>query len=370
MTARRRADATWGPRRARAVVYPRAVKRPCRFEIAARRSAVLGLLAVSTPCLTGCGGGEGTGDTGTAAAPAQRAPAPPADATPASDGVTASRPDVEGTLAAAAAGEPQALVEMLRRSHGQVRDGLGAHRLEAATHFEIDPVDPPPALPPEDARFSPPREVHDQLDLVWLPTDDVDQPRFSLRQRNEHDRGREVVAKDGRIHTRLPHRPWISRPLDTQLHERWLDDAYRGVGDVVELAGPRLAVERGESRAEGERRVEVLQLTLAPTPVPFERPAHARAAWRANAEITAVDGELVIDLETGAWLGADLEVRYQVDSGYTPRTRLRGRVSVRAGLVPNADGLTVSAPTEPEPYPERRRQQLERDELLDGLATP
>jgi len=276
--------------------------------------------------------------------------------------------DVSAAIEAATSGSPAELVALLQRAHADVRGDLGAHRLEATTDFEVAATESPPALPPVDSRFTVPRSVHDELRLTWLPPADDDRPRFSLGQSNDHDRGRDVIAVDGHIYTRLPHRPWLRRDLDTDLHERWLDDAYRSVGDVVELAAPQLDIVRAGTRTVDGREGVVLELTRADTPRNVERPGDPRASWRAAARILEVEGELVVDAGTGAWLNADIAVKYAITAEHG--AQLRGSVHVRAGLAPLERLPAIEAPADAIAYPERRRLDLERDELLDGLATP
>lgn len=348
----------------------RRIARPGAFRVAAAGTMLSPVLR-RPPCafalglavamgILGCGGGSGGSSTDSAAAEPANAPVEPTGA--------AATVDVDRAVSKAVDGQPGPLIDLLQRTHAQVRPALGAHRLDATTRFEIAPVEPPPALPAVDGRFTPARSVIDELHLAWTPPDDDDAPRFELRQSNEHDRGREVIAVDGAIFTRLPHRPWLRRDLDTDLHERWLDDAYRCVGDVVELAAPRLAVSRGETRTVNGREGLVLVLSPSDAARSFAQPDDPRASWRARAKIQDIEGELVVDPVSGAWLDADLVVKYAITAEHG--AQLRGSVQVRAALAPYAELSVPKAPANAQPYPERRRLDLERDRLLDGLATP
>ena len=176
-----------------------------------------------------------------------------------------------------------------------------------------------------------------------------------------YDRGREVIALDGVIHTRQRYRPWFHRPLDGEAHELWLDDAYRAVRDAVALAGPRLAI-------EVTRVGPLVRVTLARSETEDRDrvPRDPRSAWRFAAEIDAVTGVLTLDPDDGAWRSATVDVRFRTAT--TDGRTLRGHLALEATLEALGRAPPLHAPPGSEPLPERRRLQTERDELLDGLA--
>ncbi len=185
--------------------------------------------------------------------------------------------------------------------------------------------------------------VNDELELLWIGIDEEDQPRFSLSQSNDHERGREVIMDGGRVYTRLRFRPWLLRDLEGSAHELWLSDAYRVVRDAVQLAGPRLSV-------EVTRKGDLVRVELS----------------RSDAdEIDSVEGWLTLDPSSGAWRGAEITVTHHAES--VDGRILRGRVDLEAHLEPAPDAR-LQLPEDALPSPERVRPQEERALLLDDLA--
>jgi len=265
-----------------------------------------------------------------------------------------------------AAGDIGALVEALHTSHARLRTTLGPHRLSVRTTFDLspqgEPATPEPAI---DERRPMPQHVDDTLELVWLTTA-VNEPKFSLSQSNEHDRGRDVVVDGERIYTRQRNREWYVGPLQADLFELWLDDAQRSVHDVVALAAPELAVT--VARTEGAAGGAALAFTLsrATTTDPKRAVATTRAAWRKDAIIDEVEGTVVVDATSGAWISADLKVAFSMPG--PDGRRLVGRVSI-VGEQSAIDASTpLAVPPDAQPLLERTRYDAERARLLDGLA--
>jgi hypothetical protein len=90
-------------------------------------------------------------------------------------------------------------------------------------------------------------------------------------------------------------------------------------------------------------------------------------AWRKDAEITAITGEVVVDAKSGLWLAADVHVGYTMPG---PDGRdLRGDAHVKGSVTPlQPDTATIEVPADVAPILERTRYEVERTRLLDGLA--
>jgi hypothetical protein len=258
----------------------------------------------------------------------------------------------------------EVLLEALAQPHAAVREGLGPHRLRWSADFSLGGAG---SEPPEDAALDAPAvlddAVHDELELRWT-VDQAGLPRMRLHQANDHDRGREIILVDGHVHWRDLHRPWQFYPVESDLHERWLDEAQHGVHDVVQLAAPRLRLDAKPS-ADG-----TIALELGTSDV--ENGAHRRDAqisrWRAGAEIERVSGRVVLDA-SGAWRSADVTVQYALQAA-DGRT-LRGSVHLEGEVEPlPPEAVDIRAPNDSEPLEERTRLHEERRELLDGLAAP
>lgn len=266
----------------------------------------------------------------------------------------------------------QTLLRALAQPHIAVRDSLGPHRLNYVADFSL--IDASgrqlQALPDLDAPVVLDQAVHDQLELVWAAPRGG-HARFSLSQSNDHERGRDVVMVDGRMYSRQRHRSWVYYPVETDIHERWLDDAQRSVHDVIELATPRLRISAEPIEAAGIGEADAVAIELGLAAETRERtPRRAGvSSWPDAAEIESISGKIVLDRTTGAWLSADIDVQYALPAA-DGRT-LRGTIRLIGGVdLLTADTAEVEKPAEAGALPERTRLQVERDEMLDGLAAP
>jgi len=245
---------------------------------------------------------------------------------------------------------------LLAQDHRRARRALGRHRLSYTADLSLVPPQLPRPTPGD--RLPIAREVHDELVLSWAGDDDRE-PALHLRQGPAEETSRELVILGEETYSRLPHRGWLHRTIDSELHWTWLDDAERAVHDIVAFAAPQLTITVASSDDE---RV-TLKLSRAAERRPVRTPEPA--TWRGKAELTAIDGALVLDREHGLWQSAELKVAYTVvdEEGRT----LTGEASLSAQreVIP---GLEVAAPATSAPFPERIRYDVERRRLLDGLA--
>lgn len=319
------------------------------------------LLAISLGSSGACG------DDGATQAPSEPEPAPalPIPAAPDDEAAPSwserlAQPSVADLLAA------------LAQPHAVTREHVGPHQLQVTTDVELLGTEPAPAVVPLDGPVVEDRSVHDELALRWAaPIDDGPDPgpRLSLSQANDHERGRDVVVIGPTVHVRHAHRPWYHYPLDGDLLELWLDDAQRSVHDAVRLAAPRLSLRAAPVDGAGLAGGPAVEITLARAEGDDRSlvAAGPTQAWRAAAEIEAVEGTLRLDAQSGAWLSADLDVRYRLPAA-DGRT-LAGRLRLRAQLAPGSGG-TIAAPEGSRPLPQRLRYDDEQRRLLDGLAAP
>lgn len=313
-----------------------------------RAAIVAALLAVST----GCSKDEADG-----AAQAE-ASVPRAD------------PEQQASIEALGEGDVTALLAVLDRSHAQVRDAIGAHRLHYAADFDLAPAGEVPALPEVDAPVVRPQHVEDELTLTWGEPDEAG-PRFRLDQENDHGRGRTVIVEGGKLRSRILPRPFMEGPLETDVYELWLDDAYTSVHDTLQLAAPWLSIEVEESSGGGLGDGPSLVLTLGHGQQrDVEAPPQSdRAAWRDDMKVSEISGSVVLDAETGVWMSADVTVQYALP-GAAGR-QMRGFVRLEGKIEPLAPGtVNLDVPAPVPAQPQRVRYEVEKDEILDGLAAP
>lgn len=255
------------------------------------------------------------------------------------------------------------LVDALGSSHAELRTVVGPHRIEQRSKFSLRPAKPLGRPPRPGEPIETEIEVVDELDLVWSEPSD-DGPQFSLRQRNDHDERRELVVLGERAFTRLREDPWYVRELDGELHELWLDDAIRGVHDLVEFVAPQLAVSAPEATKVEGRSAFAFSLSLAPQKDLSLVRAAPTSEWRAAAKLETIEGRIVVDAQSGAALEAQLTADFSMRDG--AGRPMRGHAELTRSLqigpqpVPSAPAAT--------PLPERHRYEVERKKLLDGLA--
>lgn len=268
----------------------------------------------------------------------------------------AARAGVDALLATPT---PAALLAVLAQGHATARELLGRHTLKYTAEFKLEPVEP--VRPAVDTPVLLAQKVVDELELQWAagPGEPV---RFYLSQHTDQHRGREVMVIDEQAYTRLLHRGWHVRPLDADLHLRWLDEAQRSVHDAVELAAPALAVAAVE---EGEVVRVTLSLADPAARVAVTKGAVPGREWRERAEITAIDGTLTLERATGLWQSAEVRVGYRLRDEL--ERELVGETHL-TGTAARAPELQLQAPEHVQPLPERVRYEGERRRLLDGLA--
>ena len=254
---------------------------------------------------------------------------------------------------------PRTLLAALAQPHASARALLGPHRLHYTAAFSLVPE--APSRPVVDQPVQLEQKVTDELTLVLGSP--VGEPlRLHLSQKTDKGEGREVIILDETVHTRLAHRGWQTRALDSELHNVWLDEAQHCVHDLVELAAPALAVAVQES---GDK-VEVT-LRRADAVDPALIAAGTGREWRQRSELGEITGSITLDRATGLWRTAEVAVAYVVrDVLDRPQ---RGNSTLSASFEPAAAAdLVIAAPAVAAPAPERTRPELERQRLLHGLA--
>ncbi|MBL9099710.1 MAG: hypothetical protein JNL82_02065 [Myxococcales bacterium] len=308
------------------------------------------LAALVLAVLTACGGADEP-----AATPQPRAAAQPSTAAAEAARAAAARDRVDALLAAPS---PATLLAALARPHAEARALRGPHRLHYTAKFDLVPEAKPRAVVGE--LIEEERHVADELTLVWASA--AGEPvRMHIKQSVGAGEEQELVVLDEQAYTRLAHRGWQVRPLDAELHQQWLDEAQHCVHDVVELAAPALAV-----AVEPADAVVTVTLSKAEAADPARVAAGVGREWRQRTEITAVSGTITLDRATGLWQAADVRVGYSLRD-VKDRVQ-RGETQLTAEVRPATAEDAVTAPDSARPVPERVRYEVERQELLGGLA--
>ena len=247
---------------------------------------------------------------------------------------------------------PAQLLAWLHQGHRIARERLGPHQLSYQARFSVSGGSNPPAT------------VVDDLSLTWA-SPAGDPPRFRLEQHNDHGRGRELVVAKDSSHVRILPRPWVQRPLETELYEVWLDDAQRSVHDVVALAVDSMQITPlSEVETHAGRSVATYELALgAPSPEPTAK-SDEHPAWRQTLKVDSLEGRLVVDVQTGLWLEADVRVEY---TSSDEDTSVQGKVAVRATVTPGPTPA-IEPPADVQPLSALPRYEHEQRQLLEGIA--
>lgn len=263
-------------------------------------------------------------------------------------------------------GDTSALLAVLARSHADVRETIGPHALRVRATLSLKPTRPGRPNPAVDSAVARPQTVTDRVDLRWDEPDDAG-PRFALEQHNDHDRGRSVVVTDGTLYAKLEHRPWTFHPVESEVHELWLDDAQRAAHDAVEFLQPGATVSTEVVSGAGWNGGDAVRITLAPGDGSAAAPG--TEGWRAGVAFSALAATLLVDAESGAWLSLDATATYTVEGGAAGP--LAGQFEVHGAVAPTLDEApAVAVPQGAVALPERHRYEEERKRLLDGLAAP
>lgn len=302
--------------------------------------------------------------------------------------------------------EPGDILAALAQSHATIRRSVGPHRLhytsslsiadpsqagaeeteeeaeepneggeEAADDVEAgEPAEPDPVEAEEGEPVVVDQAVDDVVTLVWGVSDD-EGPRFSLEQHNDKDRGRDVVVADGQLFAKLEHRAWTRHGLETDVYESWLDEAQQAPHGLLEFASSRLAMQSEVRSGAGLGGTDAIAVELKLGSEASEdanstsKVAPNLRAWRERATLESLEGHLLLDATSGAWLEIEISLTFGL-KGADGRA-LRGSAKLSGTVEPLEDGAArVEPPAEPEPLPERVRYEQERRLLLDGLAAP
>lgn len=296
------------------------------------------------------------------AEPEAEAPAPanPAAESAALEGArevktAAARARVDALLAAPT---PANLLAVLAQGHAEARLLRGPHHVHHTAKFDLIPETP--AKPIVGEAIEQERHIVDELSLVWAaqPGEPV---RMRLHQTTGNGEEHELVILGEQVYTRLAFRGWQVRALDSELHYARLDEVQHSVHDIVELAAPALALdvaETGDDVTVTLRKADAVDTSRIAAGYGRE--------WRQRTEITAVSGTVTLARATGLWKSAEVSVGYVLrDVKERPQ---RGETQLTAAVRDLGPDDEITAPATATPVPERVRYEVERQELLGGLA--
>jgi hypothetical protein len=189
---------------------------------------------------------------------------------------------------------------------------------------------------------------------------------------NDRDGGREVVRVGRELFVALRYGKMIRRVAEEPEPTRILGDALGAPWAGWEIAAPWAALARSDGRV-GAAQVTSYRITRAAarTDVPSAATTGLRA-WRADAVVTALDGNAGVDVATGALTNIDLSAKFtarrdgrdgdQGDQG----NQVMGAIEIHGALTDIGRVDAVARPTF-EDLALRQRIVPEQRELLGGL---
>ena len=256
-----------------------------------------------------------------------------------------------------AAEDPAELARALARPHHLAAAALGAHALTASSEIVVREGD---------------AEVERLSDDTSITYDR--EGGYHALMENSKDYGREVYFVDGELYLRPRFGRYHRRAPERDAEpDAIADELASTLGAYFAVLAPRAKVTRsGEVERAGREAVEIALATaderraLPEATGDRELP---RKAWRDGTTVRSVEGEVVLDADTGAPLHADVRgvVRFVRDG----RT-FDMDVSVTHAISDIGAASAVTAPPEDETVAtyERSRELGERNRLLEGIAPP
>lgn len=196
---------------------------------------------------------------------------------------------------------------------------------------------------------------------------------FHALSKNSRDYGREVYFTDGHLYLAPRYSKFHRREPEAPDEPAALrDDMFGELGAHLDLVARAIAVEdRGALDHGGRsgRKIAVTRAAKARPARPGKGPSLPQHAWRDQAVVDTVTGEIVLDSATGVPLHATLRgtVTFQRDERTFTMT-----FAVDHAITAIGQPVTITAPGEDlwVATPLRSREVDERDDLLQGIAPP
>lgn len=251
-----------------------------------------------------------------------------------------------------AAKDPAELDRAMASGHDAVLAALGPHRWSIETRTVVEEGGKP---------------TDDLADKSVLELGD--KGAFHGVYTNSADYGRESIFLDGKLYLRPRYQRWHGRAPETAAEPAQIRASYYdAIAATWELIAPGAELtDKGALASVGGRAGRKVQVKLAPTPRDNPPEPRSQRRWREARTVTALDGEITLDAETGVPLAATL-------AGAITFSREGRRFTMKVGLTATVElGATViTAPPDAEVVatPSRRGEVDERDYLLHGIAPP
>ncbi len=186
---------------------------------------------------------------------------------------------------------------------------------------------------------------------------------FTAVQENSRDLGRSVTFVGGKLYVQMRYGATVERRPEHGEAMRLLDDAAGLLPATFRLLESFLEVTDGGTAAAAGRAARRARLGLAKTPREVVS-LGAQQAWRQRLSVASIEGELLLDANTGVVLAAHLAARYRFprEKSEAEATLVLDRKLERTGQDP-----VIHPPADAVATPRRLRYEPERRQLLRGL---
>jgi hypothetical protein len=187
---------------------------------------------------------------------------------------------------------------------------------------------------------------------------------------NSRDYGRELYFVDGTLYLAARHQKFSKRaPADDDEAARLLDESGGVLGANLELVGFAAEVsDRGVQQIAG-RPARTIVVKLAPGGKTAPKQALPQRAWRDSIAVSALQGQVSLDSETGLVLAGNLEATL----GFTrDGRRFEMKLKVQHAIGDVGSARTIELPPEERVVvvSDHHREAMEREDLLRGIAPP
>jgi hypothetical protein len=242
---------------------------------------------------------------------------------------------------------PEVLVRAISQPGRTIEARKGAHRWMATSSIKVATPNAPP---------------YELSETYRLDTDG--RAALHLWHDNDHGTGAEAVLSDGLLYVRPRYGRFVKRRPEGDEVDRLRAQVEGVPAGYLELLQPWLVIrEKGRSEVSGRPAIK-LELKAAPNAAP-PKESEATRKWRQTLKVEYLEGELVVDAQTGIPVEGRLDAAYRFE-----REGEKAPVKVTLAYkqwsdVPEA----ILAPPDAIDEPRRTRPILERNQLLDGLVT-
>jgi hypothetical protein len=182
---------------------------------------------------------------------------------------------------------------------------------------------------------------------------------------NSRDEGMEAWWTGGQLAVRLRYgKPVRRRPEGNEI-DRLREDIFGAPGAYYDVVERFADLQPGGPTQQLGRPARLVQVRLRGTPRPAAPEPEPGRKWRSQVQVQALTGQVGVDEKTGVPLFVELRARYTYSKG---NARAEVDMQVRRELAEIGAVANVAPPTDAIDSPTRTRYEVEKRELLDGLA--